>query len=163
VAAPKIMIMGIGNILLSDEGLGIHFLQQLATTPLPETVELLEGGTAGLELIHLISEIDYLIIIDALNAHTEPGTIFKFRPDDIRIIPDQYEVSFHQVGILEVLAMADLLNQAPKTIIFGVQPKSLDWGLSLSPEVQVSFPRLQEYVLAELESIHNLKRFSIAN
>lgn len=150
---PKIMIMGVGNVLLSDEGLGVHFLKELASVPLPPTVELIEGGTAGLELIHLISETDYLIIVDAINAKAEPGTIFRFRPQDMRVYPNQYEVSFHQVGILEVLAMADLLDRAPVTLIFGVQPKNLDWGLALSSEIMGVFPRLREYVMEEINSI----------
>jgi len=153
MTAPKIMVMGVGNVLLSDEGLGVHFLNQLALTSLPPEVELLEGGTAGLELIHLISEVDYLIVIDAINAHAEPGAIFKFHPQDIRVFPEQYEISFHQVGILEVLAMADLLGQAPKTVIFGVQPKNMDWGMSLSPEIEAVFPLLQDYIRSEIASL----------
>ena len=151
--SPKIMVMGVGNILLSDEGLGVRFLDELAKIPLPENVELLEGGTAGLELVHLIQEVDYLIIVDAIDAKDEPGALFRFRPDDIRVFPEKYEVSFHQIGIVEVLAMANVLGQAPQTLIFGVQPKSLEWGLDISPEIQALFPRLTEFVLQEIDSI----------
>ncbi|GAB6155287.1 HyaD/HybD family hydrogenase maturation endopeptidase [Desulfosporosinus burensis] len=158
--SPKIMVMGVGNILLSDEGLGVRFLDQLAKTTLPDNVELLEGGTAGLELVHLIQDIDFLIIVDAFNANAEPGALFRFQPGDLQIIPEQYEVSFHQIGIIEVLAMAKVLGQAPQTLIFGVQPKSLEWGLDISPEIEALFPRLVEFVLKEVDSIQSEGKFT---
>lgn len=150
---PKIMVMGVGNVLLSDEGLGVQFLNVLSQEPLPDNVELLEGGTAGLELVHLIKEVDYLIIVDAVNANDEPGAIFRFEPEDIRVLPSQFEVSFHQVGILEVLAMANILGTAPKTLIFGIQPKSLEMGLELTPEIQRALPKVKDFVLQEIQSI----------
>jgi len=151
--SPKIMVMGVGNILLSDEGLGVRFLDELAKFELPENVELLEGGTAGLELVHLIQDVDFLIIVDAFNGHSEPGALFRFQPGDLQVIPEQYEVSFHQIGITEVLAMANVLGQTPQTLIFGIQPKSLEWGLEISPEISALFPRLTELVRKEIESV----------
>ncbi|WP_088186297.1 HyaD/HybD family hydrogenase maturation endopeptidase [Desulfosporosinus sp. FKA] len=158
--SPKIMVMGVGNILLSDEGLGVRFLDELAHKSLPQNVELLEGGTAGLELVHLIQEIDFLIIIDAINAQSEPGALFRFHPGDIKVFPEQYEVSFHQIGIIEVLTMANILGHAPQTLIFGVQPKKLDWGMELSPEIQSLFPHLTELVLLEIDSILSAGKFA---
>lgn len=160
---PKIMVMGVGNVLLSDEGLGVHFLNVLSQDPLPESVELLEGGTAGLELVHLIKEVDYLIIIDAVNANDEPGAIFRFEPEDIRVMPAQFEVSFHQVGILEVLAMANILGTAPKTLIFGVQPKSLEMGLELTQEIQTVLPKVKDLVLQEIKNIIEEDQFRQVN
>ena len=158
--SPKIMVMGVGNILLSDEGLGVRFLDELAKIPLPENVELLEGGTAGLELVHLIQEVDYLIIVDAIDAKDEPGALFRFKPGDIKVFPEKYEVSFHQIGIIEVLAMANVLGQAPQTLIFGIQPKSLEWGMEISPEIEALFPRLTEFVLNEIKSIQHEGEFT---
>lgn len=158
--SPKIMVMGVGNILMSDEGLGVRFLDQLKKMDLPDNVELLEGGTAGLELVHLVQEVDYLIIVDAINAKAEPGALFRFHPGDLQVIPEQYEVSFHQIGIIEVLAMAKVLGQAPQTLIFGIQPKSLEWGLDISPEIEALFPRLVEFVLKEVDSIQLEGKFT---
>lgn len=151
---PTIMVMGVGNVLLSDEGCGVRFLEELEKAELPKNVELLEGGTAGLELVHLISEVDFLIIIDAVNAESEPAALFRFTPEDINIFPEKFEVSFHQVGIIEVLNMAKILGSAPKTLIFGIQPKSLEWGMELSDEVKAVFPRLVDLVKQEIESIN---------
>ncbi|HBV88946.1 HyaD/HybD family hydrogenase maturation endopeptidase [Desulfosporosinus sp.] len=160
--SPRIMVMGVGNILLSDEGLGVRFLDELTKLELPENVEVLEGGTAGLELVHLIQDVDFLIIVDALNANAEPGALFRFQPGDLQVIPEQYEVSFHQIGIVEVLAMANVLGQAPHTLIFGIQPKSLEWGLEVSPEILALFPRLSELVRKEIDSILHEGKFTSA-
>ena len=157
---PRIMILGVGNVLLSDEGLGVQFLNELAEEDLPENVELLEGGTAGLELVHLIQDTDFLIIVDALNAQTTPGELFRFQPGDMQIFPDKFTVSFHQVGILNVLTTANILGEVPQTIIYGVQPGSLDWGLELTPEVKAAFPRLKKYVLNDIHEIGTRGRFS---
>lgn len=156
---PKIMVMGVGNVLLSDEGLGVQFLNELSGDALPNNVELLEGGTAGLELVHLIQDVDFLIIIDAINAKDEPGAIFRFEPEKLKILPEQFEVSFHQVGILEVLAMANILGNAPQTLIFGIQPKSLEWGLDLSPEVYEVFPKIKDLIYKEFQSIEETGQF----
>ncbi|WP_368293828.1 HyaD/HybD family hydrogenase maturation endopeptidase [Dehalobacter sp. TBBPA1] len=156
---PKIMLMGVGNVLLSDEGLGVQFLNEFKPEELPDNVELLEGGTAGLELVHLIKETDFLIIVDAINAQTEPGSIFRFCPEDIRVFPEKYQVSFHQVGILEVLALADILGNTPQTLIYGVQPKSLEWGMDLSEEIKAVFPRLKEQMFKEFGQINAASSF----
>jgi len=153
---PSIMVMGVGNVLLSDEGLGVRFLKELEQENLPGSVELIEAGTAGLELVYLIQEVDFLIIVDAVNAKSKPGAIFRFRPGDIRMYPDMFEVSFHQVGILEVLTMSNILGNSPQTLVYGVQPKSLEWGLELSEEITAAFLRLKEYILRDIDHI-NLK------
>ncbi|MDR3288593.1 MAG: HyaD/HybD family hydrogenase maturation endopeptidase [Peptococcaceae bacterium] len=157
--APKIMIMGIGNVLLSDEGCGVQFLKELEEAQLPEDVELLEGGTAGLELVHLIKEADFLILIDAVNAQSDPGALFRFQPEELSVFPPEFQVSFHQVGIIEVLSVAKLLGNAPQTLIYGIQPKSLEWGMELSAEVRAVFPRLLRLVTGEIASIRRDGRF----
>jgi len=159
ITVPHITIMGVGNVLLSDEGLGVRFLKELEQENLPDNVEILEGGTAGLELIHLIQETDFLIIIDAVNAKSEPGAIFRFRPDDMKVYPEMFEVSFHQVGILEVLTMAKILGSAPQTLIYGVQPKSLEWGLEVTDEIKKTFPGLKNLILKEIEHICSKSEF----
>jgi hydrogenase maturation protease len=147
----KIMILGVGNVLLTDEGAGIHILKELEKHELPEDTELLEGGTAGMELLSLIEEVDHLVIVDSVNAGVEPGAIFKFKPDDISVLPPEFNVSFHQVGLLEVLKMGQIFGKLPKTVtIFGIQPKTLQWGLELTPEVAIKIPKLTELVLQEV-------------
>ncbi len=150
----KIMIMGVGNILLTDEGAGIHVLEELKKHQLPRGTELLEGGTAGIELLSWIEEVDHLVIVDSVNAGAEPGSIFRFAPDDLCVVPTAFNVAFHQFGLLEVLKMGKTLGKFPKTVtIFGIQPKQLHWGLELTPEVAAKIPRLTELVLQEVQNI----------
>lgn len=145
---------------MSDEGLGVRFLDELGKESLPQNVELLDGGTAGLELVHLIQEVDFLIIVDAINANSEPAALFRFQPGDLQVFPEKYEISFHQIGIIEVLAMTKVLGHAPETLIFGVQPKSLDWGMELSSEIQALFPKLTKLILQEVDSIQLVGKFA---
>lgn len=150
----KIMVMGVGNILMTDEGAGIHALAELAKQELPPGTELLEGGTAGMELLHLIEDVDHLVIIDSVEGGTEPGAIFRFKPDDISVIPSEFNVSFHQVGLIEVLKMGQILGKLPRSVvIFGIQPYSLDWGMELSQPVSAKMPALIKLVVDEVWSI----------
>lgn len=148
----RILVLGVGNQLLTDEGLGPYVITQLQKEEWPENVELIEGGTAGLEILHLIEGIDYMIIVDAIDAKTVAGSIFKFTPHDFSVFPDTYGFSLHQVGLFEVLQMAILLDKLPETIIFGMQPKSLDWGLELSSEVMAKMPNLLDFVREEIRN-----------
>jgi hydrogenase maturation protease len=101
--------------------------------------------------LSLIEEVDHLVIVDSVNAGVEPGAIFKFKPDDISVLPPEFNVSFHQVGLLEVLKMGQIFGKLPKTVtIFGIQPKTLQWGLELTPEVAIKMPKLTELVLQEV-------------
>lgn len=147
----KIIVLGIGNEILTDEGVGIHLIRALHQERLPDNVELIEGGTGGMELLPLIEEADRLIVVDAVKADTEPGAIFKFTPDDINIIPPEYQVSAHQVGLMEVLHLARVMEKLPETVIFGIQPGKIDWGMELTPEVAEKVPRLVELVLEEIK------------
>ena len=158
---PKIMVMGVGNVLLTDEGLGVRFLEELEKSNLPENVELIEGGTTGLDLVHLIQDVDFLIIVDAINAHSEPGAIFRFCPEENKIFPDEFQISFHQVGIVEVLSLAGIIGHAPKTLIYGVQPKSMEWSLELTPEIKAVFPKLLDFVLDEIRYISEHGEFKV--
>ncbi|MDA8442123.1 MAG: HyaD/HybD family hydrogenase maturation endopeptidase [Peptococcaceae bacterium] len=147
----KIMVLGVGNVLMQDEGAGIHFLRELEKRDLPEDTELLEGGTAGMELLYLIEGVDHLVIVDSIEAGAEPGAIFKFKPDDISVMPPEYNVSLHQIGLLEVLKMGQILDKLPLTVtIFGIQPKIVDWGMELSPELKTKMPKLVQLVTDEL-------------
>ena len=151
--------MGVGNVLLSDEGLGVQFLTELENAGLTDNVELLEGGTSGMDLIYLIQEVDFLIIVDAVNAHSEPGALFRFSPGKTKIFPDEFQVSFHQVGIVEILSLADIVGKAPKTLIYGVQPKSMEWSIGLTPEIQAVMPKLKQHVLDEISYINEHGEF----
>ena len=104
-----------------------------------------------MELLYLIEGVDHLVIVDSIEAGAEPGAIFKFKPDDISVMPPEYNVSLHQIGLLEVLKMGQILDKLPLTVtIFGIQPKIVDWGMELSPELKTKMPKLVQLVTDEL-------------
>lgn len=146
----KILLFGVGNVLLGDEGAGVHVVNRLREEGLPEGVEAVDGGTAGLELLYLLEDVSKLVIVDCLDAGAEPGSIFRFRPDDIRV-KNQIKISFHDLGLMEVLTLAETMGKLPETVIFGIQPEKIDWDLSLSPAVRQKIPSLMELVTKEIQ------------
>src|SRR4030042_7180736 len=94
-----ILILGIGNLLLKDEGVGVHVVERLREIPLPENVEVLDGGTAGLDLVDFIGGRKKLIVIDAVNAGEKPGTIYRLTEENLDIKPKAL-TSFHEIDFL---------------------------------------------------------------
>ncbi len=146
----KTLILGLGNILMQDEGVGVRVVEAMRDVPLPPGVDLLDGGTAGLSLLELMEGYDRVIVVDAVGAGAEPGAIFKLRPEDLAAMPNVQLTSFHQVGLMGVLQLAELVGQRPEVVIIGVQPASLDWGTELTPQLKDAVPRVIEFVLREI-------------
>jgi hydrogenase maturation protease len=148
---PSTLVLGVGNILLSDEGVGVHVIETLKGQDLPPDVEVLDGGTASLELLNIMANRDKVIVIDAVEGGGEPGTIYRFTPDDIKYHSMTF-TSLHQISLLETLTDAKYLGIAPKTVvILGIEPKEMDLGLEMTTEAAAAVPRVVELVLAELE------------
>jgi hydrogenase maturation protease len=147
----KVLILGVGNLLLTDDGFGVHLVNSLKETAFPDNVSLLEAGTVSHQLIPLFREIDRLIVIDVVQAGDAPGSLFRFSPDDINFASEQ-KYSLHQISLTDVLTMAELTGGKPKTVIIGVQPKDVSsWSLELSEELKAVLPRARELVLEELK------------
>ena len=147
----KIIILGTGNILLKDEGIGVRVIQKMEELKLPENVELVDGGVAGINLPYLIEGADRLIVIDCVDAESDPGDIFRFTPDDVDMPRRDVTMSFHDITLLEALELAKKDGKGPETVIIGVQPKEIDWGLELTPELEKVIPEVIEIVLKELK------------
>ena len=144
------LVLGIGNILLRDEGVGVRVIESMRGAPLPDGAELVDGGTAGADLVDLLADRPKVIVIDALDADSKPGSVFRLRADEL--MPDPGEmVSLHQLGLLQSLSIAARLGCSPKeVVVFGIQPKEISPGLTLTDEVQDAVPRTVAAVLAEL-------------
>ena len=147
-----VLVLGICNILLHDEGIGVYVVEQMQKGNVPDYVELLDGGTAGADLLDHICDRQKVIVVDAVDSDTEPGTILRFTPDDLASNAGQ-SISLHEFGIADTLAMAKRLNCAPQeVIIIGIKPKDVTPGLGLSDEVTGIVSRVIECVSAEIES-----------
>jgi hydrogenase maturation protease len=146
----NILVLGVGNLLLSDEGVGIHVAQQLETLSLPANVEVIDGGTGGFELISYFSGRKKVIIIDAVDGDDEPGTILRFTPDDLNI-ELRPSLSAHQTGIEGLLHFSKELSPRPEVVVIGVIPKETRrLGTSLSKTVKKQIPKAVAAVLKEI-------------
>ncbi len=158
----RVLVLGLGNILLKDEGVGVHVAQKLQELALPCNVEVMDGGTACLDVLSLAQGIEKLVVIDALRAGKEAGTIYharlkiKERDKLEQIFSSDSKLSLHQMGLVDALAAAEKMNCAPKEIvIIGVEPRKMDWGLELTDEVKQKVPEIINTVLKEIEdAIH---------
>lgn len=132
----RITVLGIGNILLQDEGYGVRVIEGLARDySLPPEVQVLDGGTLGMDLLRFIDGTTHLIVVDAVDGGQEPGTFYHFSGQAVETY-FQEKVSLHELGIKEVLASLEVLGKkVGEVLIIGVQPASLDLGLELTAAV----------------------------
>jgi hydrogenase maturation protease len=151
VSPKKTVILGIGNILLSDEGIGVHVANELSKMKMPSGVSVVEGGTDGFRLLNIITDADRLIVIDAVKGGAEPGSVYRFDINEIKNVPGGFKTSVHQIGILEVIDLSGLIGKTPLTTVIGIEPKSLEMSMELSPEVKAKIPRIIELVMEEIK------------
>ncbi|MBI5583183.1 MAG: HyaD/HybD family hydrogenase maturation endopeptidase [Deltaproteobacteria bacterium] len=147
----KVVILGIGNLLLKDEGVGIQLIQLLEQETLPPGVELVDGGTSTLDILPLLQEADKIIVIDAMKAGGEPGSIYRCRPSDL-IPSEDAPMSLHHIDFLQALKMNKMLGDdlEPRTVIFGVEPQEIEWEIGLTAPVAAKIPVLKKLVLEEV-------------
>lgn len=141
---PQILVIGLGNLLASDEGVGVHLIRQLLDEfNAPENFELIDGGTLGFELLERIENCDDLILIDAVNTKEQPGTIIILKDDEI---PAYFEmkVSPHQQSFQEILAYGRVKGTVPHVTLLGIQPHSTQTGVELSDLIESRLPVLKE-------------------
>jgi hydrogenase maturation protease len=144
----KTLVVGMGNLLCQDEGIGVHIIQAMESMELPDPVDLLDIGTSTMDLFLHLEGVEKLIVIDAMKAGGTPGTIYKCKPEDL-LPQNEGPISLHDIGLLESLNMAEKMGMKINTVIIGVEPKVLDWGVELSEEVRGKIPTIIEVVLKE--------------
>ena len=146
-------VLGIGNIILSDEGFGVHVVEYLKKNfTFPENVQLIDGGTLGVELTHFITGTQRLLIIDSIDGGTEGGKIFHLRGEEIKKHFAQ-KISAHEVGIQDVLTMLELSGKKiPHVELIGAQPFSLEAGTELTPQMSKLVPTFADKAIEILRS-----------
>jgi hydrogenase maturation protease len=153
----KILVLGIGNTLLTDEGVGIHVLSRLAETALPEGVDLLDGGTLSFTLAGPIEEADALVVVDAANLQSPPGTlrIFEGEAMDAFLVGNR-KSSVHEVGLTDLRAIALLAGHWPEQrAMVAIQPQVVDWGEAPTPAVAAAIPPAAEAVHTLIQRWHH--------
>ena len=169
----KILIMGMGNLIMSDDGLGIHLIRELQEILweeknninissgdislkeeiYSEEIFLLEIGTSPLNYLEEISQTEKLIMIDAIKGGEKSGNIYKLKEDDFNFNIN-YKPDFHGYSVLQVIELAREITNLPYSFtIYGIEPENINLGDKLSKKVKTSFPKLIKLILQEIKSI----------
>lgn len=150
----KVLILGAGNLLLSDEGFGVHAVRFLERRyALPACVELVDAGTLGIMVTHAVEGADLVYILDAVAAEGEPGALLRYDKADFMLNRVPVKLSPHQAGVQEMLLVSELRGRCPQEIVLlGVIPASLAPGSELSPRLQARLPEVAEALVQELRS-----------
>lgn len=146
-------VLGMGNVLLRDEGIGCHVAHALEEIPVPD-VEVIDGGTCP-DMLQLLEDADKLVIVDAVKGGGTPGQIYRFHPEDITL-EQKPLLSLHDMNLIDSLKLMQLWHPDKigigETVIIGVEPKEIDWGLELSPELEKSMSQIIDAILSELDN-----------
>jgi hydrogenase maturation protease len=145
------VVLGIGNVLMQDEGVGVHAVKALVQHyDLAENVEVVDGGTTGMELLPLLEGVDHLIVVDAIRVGQPPASVVRLGGAQVPAF-FKTKLSPHQIGLSDVLAALAFKGSAPgHVVLIGVEPLQLSLGLELSPEVKARLGEVVNLVVAEL-------------
>lgn len=141
MSVERITVMGIGNPLMKDEGVGVRVMEvMMGTLAFPDNVTLVDAGTMGMGILNLFKECDYLLVIDAVDGTGEaPGTVVRLTPEDLA--PNQVKHSMHDVRLVDVLEAAMLMGHQPKADCIGIQIADMSSvAISLTPDVDAAVP-----------------------
>jgi hydrogenase maturation protease len=146
-----VLILGVGNLLLRDEGVGIHVVNRLAEMDLPAHVEVLDGGTSGFDLVDQLEGRKKVIFIDTVRGGQAPGTLYRMTTEDIEE-QAKSRLSLHDIDVNDLLKLIDVFGiERPEIVVYGVEPKDMESAdLELTPEVAAQVPKLIAYVLKEI-------------
>ena len=149
----QVLILGLGNALMRDDGFGVQAIAALTSRfRFPAEIRLIDGGTLGLDLLPHLENVDKLVIVDALDMREPPGRVFRLEGDSV---PRAFasKLSVHQMGIQDLLAVAELQGHLPGTlVVWGVQPESIEMGTELTPAVAAALPAVLDGIAGELQS-----------
>lgn len=162
--APRVLILGIGNVLWADEGFGVRCIEKLAESKVfPANVQLLDGGTQGLYLLPFLEETDVLVVFDAVDYGLEPGTLKLVKNDEVPAFMGAKKMSLHQTGFQDVIATAQLMGYCPETLfLIGCQPEELeDYGgglrdvvaAQIEPAIDAALEYLQDFGIFPVDGV----------
>ncbi len=149
-----ILILGVGNLLLSDEGFGVHVARRLMDMDLPPDVEVMDGATAGLDLLDYVEGREKVVFVDIVRSGQDPGTLYRFAAEDLEDQAKSY-LSLHDIDVTDLLRLMDLLDvKKPQMVVIGVEPKDMETAsLELSPELEALVPKVIKLVMKEIGEI----------
>lgn len=152
-----VLVLGLGNVLLADDGVGIHVIRALEAMDLPPHVALRDGGTIGLSLLTEIEDCASLVVVDAMELGCEPGVIGVFEDGEIEVQLGGKKRSAHEVALADLLAAAQLVGRSPeRRTLIGVQPGRIGWGMEAEGPVAEAVRPVCDIVTGLIErwSVH---------
>jgi hydrogenase maturation protease len=149
----KTLVLGVGNKLMSDEGVGVHVIERLAADyQIPKEVQVLDGGTLGMDLLYYLEGVENLLLVDAVETHKEPGTIIHLEGEEVPAFLAM-KISPHQIGVPDMLAAAKFKDLYPsRLVLWGIQPQLMEIGLDLSPLVESKVGTLVGSLVEQLKA-----------
>jgi len=147
-----LLVMGIGNILLKDEGVGVYCMQALEKKPWPENVSFVEAGIFTHDILCLFEGFGHLLILDAVKGGGKPGTLYRLDEQDLEQRYRKY-TSLHELGIADSLKMAELLGRKTILTVLGIEPEEICWETGLSRTLEQAFPGFVEFAEEEIKII----------
>jgi hydrogenase maturation protease len=152
--APRIGVIGIGNPLMGDEGVGPAVIERLKDRRMPSCVELIDAGSAGMSLLHILVGLDAAIIIDAADFCGRPGEVRVFAPDEAATVKDMPRESLHEADLMRVLELSRGLGELPeRTVIVAVQFGSISPSTHMTEEVRKAVDEAKRVVVREVERV----------
>jgi hydrogenase maturation protease len=146
----RVAVIGIGNILMADEGAGVEALSLLEKRGCPDFVELIDAGTAFFAIVSDLREFEKLVILDAARGGQSPGTVYRFNLDDVK--SNNALISLHDIGVVDALRMERLVGAVPENIVFfGIEPLTVRFSVGLSAPVREKLHYLVDRVFEELD------------
>ena len=146
-----VLVLGLGNILLRDEGVGVRVIEAMRQMDLPSGVEVFDGATAGLDLLEVLAHRRRVIVVDAFEGDGAPGTVWRLGLEELAG-QGAAGLSLHEIGLREALVAAERLGCAPgEVVVVGIKPKEVGCGLDLSAEIARLVPGIIKAVLGEVE------------
>ena len=147
----KILILGVGNILYADEGVGVRAVERLLENyDFSDNVTLMDGGNLGMRLMQPLMDSDYCIVLDAVLGGDQPGTIYRFTGDDLRKSL-AFKDSMHQSDLVDTLIYCELVGKRPETVVIGMEPYDFkNMSIELTDIVADRLPAMLDIALKEL-------------
>lgn len=149
----RVMVMGIGNLLMQDDGVGVHVIRHLEEMELPPEVELVDGGTHTYDLLDYFSQADFCIVVDAMHGGGNPGTVYRIPLEEMDLSPNPDIQSLHEMSFAEAMYMLDLEGYQPQVLVYGVEPHTVDLGLDLTPVVADKIPLILEMIQEDIQAL----------
>lgn len=146
----KILIVGFGNLLMGDDGAGIHLIRKLAAQQMPVQVSLLDGGVNSFAALAELRYASQGIFVDAMTCEGEPGDVYRMTADDLNTQPCGRSMSLHDFSLIDSLRLSKHTDELPPIIIYGIEPASINLGIELSPQVTLAVDKVISHIMEDI-------------